>query len=106
MTTLDKFIFVNLFPPPAEGSYVFKSFLPLLTPRFPQIHTPQVISIPTLLRGFDKVENEGLEVTDDASVVEHLGEKVKLTEGEYTNLKITTPEDLEVAASILRERGE
>ncbi|GMH94843.1 hypothetical protein TrVE_jg9957 [Triparma verrucosa] len=71
-----------------------------------EIHTPQVISIPTLLRGFDKVENEGLEVTDDASVVEHLGEKVKLTEGEYTNLKITTPEDLEVAASILRERGE
>lgn len=70
-----------------------------------EIHTPQVIEIPLLRKGFEKVEKEGLEVTDDASIVEQLGEKVKLTEGEYTNLKITTPEDLEVAGSILRERG-
>jgi 2-C-methyl-D-erythritol 4-phosphate cytidylyltransferase len=33
-----------------------------------------------------------------------LGEPVKLTLGEYTNLKITTPEDMDVAEAILEER--
>lgn len=69
-----------------------------------EVHTPQVIRIETLLRGFDKVESEGLEVTDDVSIVEALGEPVKLTRGEYTNLKITTPEDMDVAEAILAER--
>ena len=36
--------------------------------------------------------------------VEALGEPVKLTRGEYTNLKITTPEDMDVAQAILEER--
>uniref|UniRef100_A0A7S2XKF1 2-C-methyl-D-erythritol 4-phosphate cytidylyltransferase, chloroplastic n=1 Tax=Attheya septentrionalis TaxID=420275 RepID=A0A7S2XKF1_9STRA len=69
-----------------------------------EVHTPQVIKIPTLLRGFAKVEAEQLEVTDDVSIVEALGEPVKLTLGEYTNLKITTPEDMDVANAILEER--
>eukprot|EP00545_Synedropsis_sp_CCMP1620_P003507 CAMPEP_0119016114 /NCGR_PEP_ID=MMETSP1176-20130426/11820_1 /TAXON_ID=265551 /ORGANISM="Synedropsis recta cf, Strain CCMP1620" /LENGTH=260 /DNA_ID=CAMNT_0006969443 /DNA_START=166 /DNA_END=948 /DNA_ORIENTATION=+ len=69
-----------------------------------EVHTPQVIKIDTLQRGFAKVEAENLEVTDDVSIVEALGEPVKLTLGEYTNLKITTPEDMSVAMSILDER--
>lgn len=69
-----------------------------------EVHTPQVIKIETLLRGFAKVESENLEVTDDVSIVEALGEPVKLTRGEYTNLKITTPEDMDVAVAILLER--
>jgi 2-C-methyl-D-erythritol 4-phosphate cytidylyltransferase len=69
-----------------------------------EVHTPQVIKIETLLRGFAKVEAENLEVTDDVSIVEALGEPVKLTLGEYTNLKITTPEDMDVAVAILLER--
>jgi 2-C-methyl-D-erythritol 4-phosphate cytidylyltransferase len=69
-----------------------------------EVHTPQVIKIETLLRGFAKVEAENLEVTDDVSIVEALGEPVKLTRGEYTNLKITTPEDMDVAVAILLER--
>jgi 2-C-methyl-D-erythritol 4-phosphate cytidylyltransferase len=69
-----------------------------------EVHTPQVIKIETLQRGFAKVEAEGLEVTDDVSIVEALGETVKLTLGEYTNLKITTPEDMDVATAILLER--
>lgn len=39
-----------------------------------EIHTPQVISVPTLLRGFDKVRSDGLEVTDDVSIGEKKGE--------------------------------
>jgi len=70
-----------------------------------EVHTPQVVSIDTLQRGFAKVLAENLEVTDDVSIVEALGEPVKLTLGEYTNLKITTPEDMDVAGAILDDRG-
>ncbi|KAL7472397.1 hypothetical protein ACHAXS_012750 [Conticribra weissflogii] len=70
-----------------------------------EVHTPQVVKVEALLRGFEKVEREGLEVTDDVSIIEALGEPVKLTRGEYTNLKITTPEDMDVADAILAERG-
>ena len=70
-----------------------------------EVHTPQVIDIKVLQEGFAKVEAENLEVTDDVSIVEALGKPVKLTKGEYTNLKITTPEDMEVATAILEERG-
>ena len=69
-----------------------------------EVHTPQVVKIDTLQRGFEKVAKENLEVTDDVSIVEALGEPVKLTLGEYTNLKITTPEDMDVAKAILEER--
>lgn len=69
-----------------------------------EVHTPQVINIDLLQRGFEKVEKEGLEVTDDVSIVEAMGEPVTLTLGEYTNLKITTPEDMDVATAILDER--
>lgn len=71
-----------------------------------EVHTPQVVKVEALLRGFDKVEKENLEVTDDVSIIEALGEPVKLTLGEYTNLKITTPEDMDVATAILADRGD
>ena len=71
-----------------------------------EVHTPQVVRVEALLRGFDKVEKERLEVTDDVSIIEALNEPVKLTRGEYTNLKITTPEDMDVASAILLDRGE
>jgi 2-C-methyl-D-erythritol 4-phosphate cytidylyltransferase len=70
-----------------------------------EVHTPQVVQIETLLRGFRKVAEENLEVTDDVSIVEALGEPVKITRGEYTNLKITTPEDMDVAEAILEDRS-
>jgi 2-C-methyl-D-erythritol 4-phosphate cytidylyltransferase len=57
-----------------------------------------------LLHGFQKVAEENLEVTDDVSIVEALGKPVKITRGEYTNLKITTPEDMDVAQAILEDR--
>jgi 2-C-methyl-D-erythritol 4-phosphate cytidylyltransferase len=69
-----------------------------------EVHTPQVIRMDLLEQGFAKVRRYKLEVTDDVSIIEQLGETVKLTRGEYTNLKITTPEDMNVAEAILRER--
>ncbi|KVI01704.1 4-diphosphocytidyl-2C-methyl-D-erythritol synthase [Cynara cardunculus var. scolymus] len=44
---------------------------------------------------------EGLEVTDDVSIVEHLKHPVYITEGSYTNIKVTTPDDLLLAERIL-----
>ena len=70
-----------------------------------EVHTPQVGSKSLFLRGFKKVKDDNLEVTDDVSVVEALGEPVKMTLGEYTNIKLTTPDDMSVAEQILRERG-
>ena len=44
------------------------------------------------------MEQEIIQVTDDAMVVETmLQKKVKLVEGSYENIKITTPEDLKIA---------
>jgi len=91
-------------PPPQESSDGSTVLRTIPRSRLWEIHTPQVIEIDTLLRGFEKVAKENLEVTDDVSIVEALGEPVKLTLGEYTNLKITTPEDMEVAEAILRDR--
>ena len=66
-----------------------------------EMQTPQVI-VPAILReGFELVRAKHLEVTDDVSIVEALGRPVKVTEGEYTNLKVTTPEDMLLAESIL-----
>ena len=70
-----------------------------------EVHTPQVFKPALLREGFDKVAKEGLEVTDDVSIIEQLGLPVKLTLGEYTNLKVTTPDDMVVATQILDQRA-
>jgi 2-C-methyl-D-erythritol 4-phosphate cytidylyltransferase len=69
------------------------------------VHTPQVIKPDLLLEGFDRVREQNLEITDDVSVIEQLGLPVKLTLGEYTNLKVTTPDDMIVATQILEQRA-
>jgi len=85
----------------ADGAFVART---LDRSKLWEIQTPQIIR-PQLLRdGFEKVEKESLEVTDDVSIVELLGEPVKLTMGEYTNLKLTTPEDMVIAETILEGR--
>ncbi|KAJ0969376.1 hypothetical protein J5N97_022253 [Dioscorea zingiberensis] len=66
-----------------------------------EMQTPQVIKPDLLRRGFELVNKEGLEVTDDVSIVEHLKHPVYITEGSYTNIKVTTPDDLLVAERIL-----
>ena len=70
-----------------------------------EVQTPQVVRPELLRRGFELVAREGLEVTDDVSVVEALGEPVKVTLGQYTNIKVTTPDDMSVAERFLSERA-
>ncbi|MGL4847670.1 MAG: 2-C-methyl-D-erythritol 4-phosphate cytidylyltransferase [Clostridium sp.] len=61
------------------------------------IQTPQVFEYNLILECHRKVKEQGIEVTDDTSVVEAFGESVYLYDGEYTNIKVTTPEDLILA---------
>jgi hypothetical protein len=49
---------------------------------------PQVIRPDLLKKGFEKVAAENLEVTDDVSIIEQLPAPVKITVGEYTNIKV------------------
>ena len=67
------------------------------------VQTPQVFDADLLRAAHKKAEKSGKELTDDCLAAEQLGLKVFLTQGDETNLKITTPLDLRIAALILEE---
>ncbi|MCR5557192.1 MAG: 2-C-methyl-D-erythritol 4-phosphate cytidylyltransferase [Butyrivibrio sp.] len=74
------------------------------------IQTPQVFSYKMILELYQRLDREegelmarGVNITDDAMVVEYFSDKkIKLVEGSYTNIKITTPEDIPAAEAILK----
>ncbi|MFW5984641.1 MAG: 2-C-methyl-D-erythritol 4-phosphate cytidylyltransferase [Halanaerobiaceae bacterium] len=68
------------------------------------IQTPQAFAYDLIMRAHREVP-EDLEISDDASLVEELGHPVKVIEGTYENIKITTPTDLDYAHLILQKRG-
>ncbi|MBS0272794.1 MAG: 2-C-methyl-D-erythritol 4-phosphate cytidylyltransferase [Proteobacteria bacterium] len=59
-----------------------------------EVQTPQVIRLDLLKEGFAHAQEHYLTVTDDVSLIEALGKPVKVVEGSYSNIKVTTPEDL------------
>jgi len=65
------------------------------------VQTPQAFKYDLILKCHKKIQEEGIMVTDDTMVVERYGNKVYLYEGSYDNIKITTPEDLELGKQIL-----
>ena len=66
------------------------------------VQTPQAFPYSMLRKAYAAVDAEGKDVFDDAQAVELLGESVKICETEKPNIKITTPEDLQVAAALLK----
>lgn len=68
------------------------------------IQTPQAFDKKVIIDGYKKFFEEDNFVTDDSSVVEKLNVRVKLVEGDYSNIKITTIEDI-YHARLLLERG-
>lgn len=76
------------------------------------VQTPQAFAFSLIKKAYDslieqeeKLKNAGLVITDDAMVVETItGHKVRLTEGSYENIKITTPEDIVMAENFLKHR--
>jgi 2-C-methyl-D-erythritol 4-phosphate cytidylyltransferase len=63
------------------------------------VQTPQVFRYVLILKAYQKAKGE---VTDDATLVEALGGKVKLYMGAYDNIKITTKKDLMIAEALLK----
>ncbi|HUL45003.1 MAG TPA: 2-C-methyl-D-erythritol 4-phosphate cytidylyltransferase [Bacteroidota bacterium] len=62
--------------------------------------TPQAFEFRLLLRASEKAMEEGFYGTDEAMLVERTGGNIAVVEGSYDNIKITTPEDLELAKMI------
>jgi 2-C-methyl-D-erythritol 4-phosphate cytidylyltransferase len=68
------------------------------------IQTPQTFHSSILRQAFDQDYNENF--TDEATVVESLGHKIHLVEGDYSNIKITRPFDLKLAELMLSENNQ
>jgi 2-C-methyl-D-erythritol 4-phosphate cytidylyltransferase len=66
------------------------------------VQTPQAFPASMLRKSYKVVEEQKIEVFDDSQAVEVAGETVKICETDKPNIKITTPEDLQVAAAILK----
>ncbi len=67
------------------------------------VHTPQVFERRLYLSAIDNVINSEM-FTDDCKLLEEYGAEVKMVEGSYENIKITTPEDTDIAQAILYRR--
>jgi 2-C-methyl-D-erythritol 4-phosphate cytidylyltransferase len=69
-----------------------------------QTQTPQTFQVNVFREALQKALEEGFTGTDDASLVERMGMRVHLLPGSYTNIKITTPEDMALAALFLQQK--
>jgi 2-C-methyl-D-erythritol 4-phosphate cytidylyltransferase len=67
-----------------------------------EIQTPQVFKTSLIVKAYKKFG--GLNVTDDASLVEKLKKRVAIVSGSYFNIKITTGEDLAIASRIIKNK--
>jgi 2-C-methyl-D-erythritol 4-phosphate cytidylyltransferase len=69
--------------------------------------TPQSFRFPLLMKAYQKANQENIASTDDASLVENLDHPITMIQGDYANIKITTPEDLNLARAFfaLWEKG-
>ena len=72
-----------------------------------EVQTPQVFEVGLFRKAYAQISEQKIDasrITDDAGLVEALGEKVYVIEGEPTNLKITRKEDIEFAAAVIQFR--
>ena len=68
--------------------------------------TPQVFRKKLYFEGVDFAMEHGLDFTDDCQLAEAVGGKIYMTAGDYTNIKITTPEDIMLAETLLKAERE
>lgn len=69
------------------------------------VQTPQAFRVSLLREAYDQAERDHFLGTDDASLVERLNYPVAIVQGDYDNIKLTTPEDLYFAKAILVKRS-
>ena len=68
------------------------------------IQTPQIFKKSLYIDAVNSVENSK-NFTDDCMLIEAYGKKVKFVDGDYENIKITTPEDVELAENYIKRKG-
>lgn len=67
-----------------------------------EAQTPQVFRKDLIVEAYKKAKDRN--VTDDSSLVERLGHKVKILKGSFRNIKVTTREDLELAKILIKKK--
>lgn len=67
--------------------------------------TPQAFRFELLKEAYKAAYDENFYGTDDASLLERMGKKVKMVEGSYENIKITTNEDMIIADALMKKRN-
>lgn len=67
-----------------------------------RVQTPQAFQRPLLYAAFRYAREHGLEVTDEAGLLEACGQQVRIVPGRESNIKITTPDDLPLGEAFLR----
>ena len=87
----------------AEGA-IITSTIP--RERIVQAQTPQGFRYELIKRAFDSALADGFSGTDEASLVERLGESVWVVMGSARNIKITTPGDMELAEFLIAQAGQ
>ncbi|TET52877.1 MAG: 2-C-methyl-D-erythritol 4-phosphate cytidylyltransferase [Actinobacteria bacterium] len=68
------------------------------------VQTPQIFKKEALLDSYRKAKEEGFYGSDDASLLERYGYKVKIAKGAYDNIKITRPSDLAFAEVLIKSK--
>ncbi|MEX2213224.1 MAG: 2-C-methyl-D-erythritol 4-phosphate cytidylyltransferase [Phycisphaeraceae bacterium] len=72
-----------------------------------EVQTPQVFEISLFRRAYARISEgriDGANITDDAGLIEAMGESVYVVEGEPTNMKITRKEDIDFATAVIQFR--
>ena len=69
--------------------------------RFWEAQTPQVFRKELIEKAYARLGSKKIDVTDDSMLVEQMGIKPKIVLGSYSNIKITTQEDLELAKVLI-----
>lgn len=70
------------------------------------IQTPQIFTFNKYVEAMNCAKTQGKDFTDDCKLLENINEDVYVAIGDYSNIKITTPDDIPLAESILKLRGE
>jgi len=86
-----------------SGNFVSKT---LVRDSLIVVQTPQAFKRDLIMRAYEKASDKKTAITDDAALVEELTHPVAIIEGEYSNIKITSAEDLILAKALLKRKNQ
>ena len=69
------------------------------------VQTPQIFDFELYRNAAQNAREKGFDFTDDCQLVESFNQKVKTVVGSYSNIKITTPDDIVLAENLLKNEA-